>query len=392
MLFEIAMGRRPKTRQRAFILGFLGCVAIGFGLVAPDLVHAQEKERTEDIAEDAQEMAGAKTRSKPGFLVAPIPVSEPVLGTGLAIAGMMFYSLPNAGPHGSHAGLVIGATSNGSWLVGGLNSMKLRNDSVRINTTVAYGHFNEKYFGLNGTLDPGIDYSQDRFLFKVEPRFRIGAGNWFGGVEYRFEKTETTLPDDIPQDQSDDAAPVSGGRRVGGLTAIGAYDSRDNLYSATAGRLLEFKLGTYQPWLGSTDRFSKGWFELRQFWATAEGSFILGTRVRAEGVAGEDAPFFEQPYIGLRGYARGQVRDDVTLWGELEARYDLFWKIGVAAFGGVGWSADRFSEMFDTKTRWAGGFGLRYNLRPQDRLRLGVDLAWAVNGAPAFYLRVGESF
>jgi outer membrane protein assembly factor BamA len=386
------MGRRPKTRYGSVIYVLLVAVTCWLAWSAPFVVHAQEKDRTNDVTEDAKDMSGARTRSKPGFLVAPIPVSEPVLGTGLAIAGMMFYQLPNAGPHGSHAGLVIGATSNGSWLVGGMNSMKLRNDSLRVNTTIAYGHFNEKYFGLDGSLDPGIDYSQDRFLFELAPRVRLRGGNWFVGLEYRFENTETTTDVEVPDEETGKPAPISGSRRVGGIMAVAAYDNRDNLYSATAGRLLEFKVGTYQPWLGSSDRFSKGWFELRQFWAAKEGSFILGARVRSELVSGDEAPFFEQPDIGLRGYARGQLRDDVTLWGEVEARYDLFWKIGVAAFGGMGWAADNYSGMFDSKTRWAGGLGLRYNLRPQDRLKLGVDLAWAVNGAPAFYLRVGESF
>jgi len=47
---------------------------------------------------------------------------------------------------------------------------------------------------------------------------------------------------------------------------------------------------------------------------------------------------------------------------------------------------------FAGESRWAGGFGLRYNLRPQDRLKIGVDVAWAVGGQAAIYLRVGEAF
>ncbi len=130
----LAMGRRAKTDDLARFLGARLFVAGLIAAIAPSGVHAQEAERVEDIMDDAKEVSVAKTRTEPGFLVAPIPVSEPVPGTGLAIAGMMFYQPRGSGPHGSHAGLFAGATSNGSGAVGGLNSLKLNNDGLRVET------------------------------------------------------------------------------------------------------------------------------------------------------------------------------------------------------------------------------------------------------------------
>ncbi len=384
------MGRRRKNSPQARILALATSGLLLAASFSP-FVDAQERDRAEEQADDAKEIAGAKTRSKPGFLVAPIPVSEPVLGTGLALAGMMFYQPRGAGPHGSHAALLGGATSNGSWTVGGLNSMKLKNDTLRIETLIGYGSFNEKYFGVGGDLNPGIDYNQKKFVFEVEPRFRIKSSNWFAGVEYRFDSTQTTLIDAVPAAERDDGAPTDGTRRVAGLTGVVAFDSRTNLYQAKDGRLFEVYIGTFQPWLGSTDAFNKGKLEYRQFAALTD-RLVIGGRGRSEFVDGDDAPFFEQPYLELRGYARGEIRDDVTLWAETEARYDLFWRIGVAAFGGLGWAGETFSELLDDKARVAGGFGLRYALRPGDGLRIGIDMAWSPDNKGLFYLRVGESF
>jgi outer membrane protein assembly factor BamA len=269
--------------------------------------------------------------------------------------------------------------------------MKLRNDTIRIDTLIGYGSFNEIYFGASGNLSPGIDYNQKKFVFEVEPRFRLGGGNWFVGAEYRFDSTDTTLDIEIPEQEGGDNAPVSGTRRVAGLTGVVAFDSRDNLYQSRHGRLFEVYLGTYQPWLGSSDSFNKGKLVYRHFFEVSD-RLVVGTRMRSEFVDGDDAPFFEQPYLELRGYARGEIRDDVTLWGEAEARYDLFWKIGGAVFAGLGWSGERYSELFDDSGRVAAGFGLRYALRPQDGLRIGIDMAWSPDNNGLFYLRVGESF
>ena len=392
MISTVAMGRRRKIGVCARILVLRVLFGSIIALGAPFLVQAQSDERTEEIADDGEEITGAKTSNKPGFLFAPIPVSEPVLGTGLAVTGLVIYKPRGAGQFSSHAGLFGGGTSNGTWAVGGLNSMKLRDDSIRVETLIAFAHVNQKYFGIGGNLNPGIDYTQDKFFLKMAPRFRLKRSNWFLGVEYRYENTDTTTDVTIPDEETGEEAPVGGNQRVGGLTAIGAFDSRDNLYSATSGRLFELRLGTFQPWLGSSTNFSTGKIEYRQYVPLRDGRLVLAGRAVSEGLQGDEAPFFELPYLELRGYPRGAIRDDVTLWGEVEARHDLFWRIGAAVFGGVGWTADTYSDIFAGKTRWAGGFGLRYNLRPEDRLKIGMDVAWAAEGKAAIYLRVGEAF
>jgi len=381
---------RSVSLRRASCASAAALIGIVLASISP-IAFAQTDERPEETAEDAKEITGAKTSSKPGFLFAPIPLSEPVLGPGLAVTGIVVYKLANSGPHASHTGIFAGATANGTWAGGITHSMKLRNDGIRINGLLAYGHLVQKYFGLSGNLDPPIDYEQDTFLLKVAPRFRIDDSDWFAGFEYRYESTDTTSDSAIPPAQQGRAAPDAGHLRVGGLSAIGAYDDRDNLYSATRGRLLEAQLGVFAPWLGGTGRFAKGRFEYRRF-VSRHGRLVLGGRVKSEFIDGDEAPFFELPYLELRGYARGQIRDEITLSAEMEARYDIFWRLTGAVFGGVGWAAENYGTIFSGTTRVAGGFGVRYNLRPQDRLKLGIDIAWAVNGQPALYLRVGEAF
>jgi len=381
---------RSDPLRRVAWASAAGLIGIVLASISP-IAFAQSDERPKETAEDGAEITGAKTSNKPGFLFAPIPLSEPVFGPGLAVTGLVVYKLENSGPHASHTGVFAGATANGTWAAGITHSMKLNNDGIRIGGLLAYGHLNQKYFGLSGDLDPPIDYTQDSFLLEVEPRFRIKHSNWFAGFEYRFENTDTTINSEVPDGEQGAATPESREVRVGGLSALGAYDDRDNLYSATRGLLVEGQLGVFAPWLGGTTSFAKARLEYRHF-VNWEKRLVVGWRVKSDWIEGEEAPFFELPYLGLRGYARGEIRDETVLSAEIEGRYDLFWRITGAVFGGLGWAADDYGKMFSSTTRLAGGFGLRYNLRPQDRLKIGIDMAWAVNGQPALYLRVGEAF
>ena len=157
MIHIVAMGRRRKIGVCTRILALRVLFASIIGLSAPFVVHAQSDERTEEIADDSQEITGAKTREKPGFLFAPIPISEPVLGTGLAVTGLLIYKPPRAGQFASHAGLFGGGTSNGTWAVGALNSMKLREDSIRVETVIAESSWTlPSHLSLLSGLPPAI--------------------------------------------------------------------------------------------------------------------------------------------------------------------------------------------------------------------------------------------
>lgn len=183
--------RRSSSPSTTLLIGLL------LAGISPSAL-AQSDERPKETAEDGAEITGAKTSDNPGFLFAPIPLSEPVFGPGLAVTGLVIYKLENSSPHASHTGVFAGATANGTWAVSITHSMKLDNDGVRIGGLLAYGHLNQKYFGLSGDLDPPIGYTQDSFLLEVEPRFRIKRSNWFAGFEYRFENTDTTINSEIP--------------------------------------------------------------------------------------------------------------------------------------------------------------------------------------------------
>ena len=91
-------------------------------------------------------------------VVAPIPISNPTLGTGLAVVVMPFYHLGEGSPL-SNTVLAAGLLSSGTWGVGAQQSTRLRGDRMRIETSVARvwpDHYIETRVRLDGIDTPEL--------------------------------------------------------------------------------------------------------------------------------------------------------------------------------------------------------------------------------------------
>ncbi len=66
MIHDVAMGRRRKIGVCVGILTLRVLFASLIALNAPFVVHARSDERTEEMAEDGEEIIGAGANNKPG--------------------------------------------------------------------------------------------------------------------------------------------------------------------------------------------------------------------------------------------------------------------------------------------------------------------------------------
>jgi hypothetical protein len=111
--------------------------------------------------------------------------------------------------------------------------------------------------------------------------------------------------------------------------------------------------------------------------------------------AGGAPPFQELPRLGgdelLRGYYDGRYRDNALLAAQAEIRIPVWWRFGVALFGGAGLVAgDPLSFRFD-RTRLSGGIGLRFVLEEESGASFRADVALSEDGVD-FYFNLGEAF
>ena len=81
------------------------------------------------------------------FIVMPIPVSNPTIGTGLGLSAMYLYKVDDASPTSN---TMIGGfyTNSDSWVIGGKQTTYLKADKYRFNALLGYMNLNIDFYGI----------------------------------------------------------------------------------------------------------------------------------------------------------------------------------------------------------------------------------------------------
>ena len=160
-------------------------------VTAPQEAGARE-EATRGVV-DSVEPAG-KVASDLGFVIMPIPQSNPTVGTGLILPLLLLYDPGGKGrPWMTGVGAMY--TDNGSWAVGALQKAYLNNDKVRLTGVLGYADLNLKFYGVgSGAGDQGISVpiEQSGTFAMVEGLGEVANGT-FIGLRYRLIDVDTRL-------------------------------------------------------------------------------------------------------------------------------------------------------------------------------------------------------
>jgi hypothetical protein len=145
----------------------------------------------------------------------------------------------------------------------------------------------------------------------------------------------------------------------------------------------------YSPSLGSDTTYQTYAARIYSYLPVGN-SVILGGRVDGRTARG-DVPFYQLPYIDLRGIPAVRYQDQNTGVIEAEARWNLNDRFALIGFGGAGraWGQETFSE---SSTRVAKGVGMRYQIARILNLWAGVDYAWGPDHEQALYIQIGSAW
>ncbi len=193
--------------------------------------------------------------------------------------------------------------------------------------------------------------------------------------------------------ESDGVLGSEGGLIVG-VGPVVAWDSRDQNMATQSGSLYQVAANFYPTSIGSEYAYGVVNFSARRFFAvTRKHTLALG----ALGQLGwGDMPFQVMAKLGgdsnLRGYFDARHIDRHGVVAQAEYRLPLYWKIGGAAFAGLGDVAGTLDEFDPLDLKYAGGVGLRYALNAEDRVNLRLDVAITGDGDRNLYIAIGEAF
>jgi outer membrane protein assembly factor BamA len=329
------------------------------------------------------------------FLVVPIPVSNPTIGSGGALAGAMFFRTDDKSKP-SLIGLGGMYTSSGSWGAGAMADIAFDEDRYHAKTSAGYASVTYDFFGIGTTAGNGgrhVSLTQSGALVqlgfetRVAPDFYLGAQTRVMDISTKFN-----LPD-LAGQLLGNGGPLS--KIENRITTIGLttnYDSRDKAYNPGAGQLIQTEVDfglhdfvTRDGFIRTTASYSR--------YDRLDDNLVLASHASLC-MAGGQVPIFDLCMFGanndLRGYAVGHFQDDAMFAAQAELRWHAFWRIGFVAFGGVGsvaHSVDKFEDMLAS-----GGVGIRFLASKEYGVNIGLDGAVTADGEKAFYIQLGEAF
>jgi hypothetical protein len=337
--------------------------------------------------------AGSGFFNSANFLAVPIPISNPTIGSGGALAlGLLFKTDEKS------TSSLLGAggfyTSNGSFGGGAMADIAWGEDRYRAKASGRYASVSYDFFGIGTAAGDGgihVSLTQSGYLFegafetRVAPEFFLGAQARYMRILTRFD-----LPD-VAGGLLDNGDPLS--RLEDKITTFGLtarYDSRNRDYSPSSGQLVE---GTVE--LGLKDFVSRNGFvrttAIYNRYDRIAKDLVLASHASLC-MANGKVPIFDLCLFGarndLRGYAVGRFQDKAMIATQAELRWHAFWRVGLVAFAGMGsvaHSVDKFSDVLAS----AGG-GVRVLVSEDYGVNLGVDAAVTKDGQVACY--VGEAF
>lgn len=343
---------------------------------------------------------GKKKRGE--FVIAPIPISSPAIGSGLILAlGYIFQVDKNdTTSQPSVIGAVGMRTNNGSRMAALGGSMHFKKDQYRVTALAARFDVNVDFFGVGrfagnrGTEIP-LNFSGKGFL--VQGFYRVHPDQVYVGARFQVRDLSARLNlsgGGVPQDIID---AVPGDLLRAKTVAIGPrllWDTRDNSFYPTKGHHIEVGANFFGKGIGS--RFTYQTYSAAyNKYITLNEKQVLAYRVMGCAANGSRVPIYDLCLYGssndLRGYAVGQYQDRRMFATQAEYRRKLFWRFGMAAFAGVGGIAGEINQFRSDELLPSAGAGIRFRLTKTNPLNFRIDYGVG-RGSNTLSISVGEAF
>jgi hypothetical protein len=345
-------------------------------LLACAQVAAQERSiftDPEDGALDASEWL----LDKKGFLPVPIIVTEPAIGYGGGAALLWFReSLGERREKGRLTppdifGGALAATENGTTLAGAFGMVTFADEYWRWRGFVGRPDVNLDFY----REDFSIGYNLQGWATTQQLMRRLGESENFVGARLNYIDFQATFDPAVE-------APLVIERtiRSSGLGVFFEHDSRDNFFTPSRSAKLFVESVFYSPDFGGD-----GEYEIYRAYALGylplQKSFILGGRVDARAARG-DVPFYQLPFIEMRGIPFFRYQGEDVALIEAELRWNVTPRWAFVAFAGHG-KAD------ESASAW--GVGFRRLMARRLGIYMGIDIARGPEET-AFYIQAGSAW
>lgn len=388
-LFVVAQSRSARI---GVLSAVLSCALLPSAVADPPLATASSSGLAETQGDEADYQGFFNNSS---FLIVPIPISNPTVGSGGGLATAMFFKT-DKDSKSSFIGAGGFYTGNGSWGAATLADVSFDEGRYHSRAITGYANVNYDFYGTQATNAGNqrhVSLNQSGGLFQAALEGRVAQDFYVGGkMRYLTIKTKFKSPE-ISGDLLDHDGPLAGIKDnvfITGLTA--SYDTRDKDYSPSQGFLIQAGFDAGLNDFVTRDPFLRATLSVNRY-DTIATDLVLASHGSFCGEGGH-VPIFDLCLFGsqndLRGYAVGRYQDKTMFTIQEELRWRAFWRIGFVAFAGLGSVAPTIGR-FD-KILYSGGAGIRFLASREYGVNIGIDGVVNAQGQATYYIQVGEAF
>lgn len=302
--------------------------------------------------------------AKGGFIPMPIIITEPAVDDGLGMAAYFVHNPPPGSDLPPTRTILGGAvTGNGSWGGGIMRSGSFAGGRWLYDVAAATGLAVLDFHP--GNRDLALRYNNDIDYIGVKTRYRFGDSGFSLGPSLRWRRNDINLDTEDQFPRIEELAE----RKIElvSLGVAGHFDNRDNPLTPTRGLNVVAEFQRFDEAIGSDADFNTA--SLFGAWFHSWDQWTFAAMADAQ-VASEDAPFFMQPDINVRGLARNRYTGNEVLSSEIEIRRQLTSRWAAVGFGGYGRT---FGDDDADAATWGGG--VRYRIARKLGLDVGLDYA-----------------
>jgi hypothetical protein len=354
---------------RLALLGVLGALVCVQALAEDRSVFTDP----EDGALDASEWL----LEKKGFLPVPMIITEPAIGYGAGAALLWFReSLGERRAQGRLTppdifGAVVAATETGTTLAGAFGMVTFSQEDWRWRGFIGRPDVNLDFYGENTQIGYNLEGWATTHLLQR----RLGESENFLGARWNYLDFDARFD---PTREAPVLSPDARSITSSGLGVFFEHDSRDNFFTASRGWKLFVESVLYSPDLGSDEEYQTYRAQLLAYFPI-RNDLILGGRVDARAARG-DVPFYQLPFIEMRGIPFFRYQDQNVALAEAELRWNVTPRWAVVGFLGTGHAGE-------TASAW--GVGFRRLVARRLGIYMGVDLARGPEET-AIYIQAGS--
>lgn len=364
-----------------------------------------EEAQPDGTQKQSQTGKSSSDEKKGEWLLAPIPVSSPAIGSGLewAVARLFPFNKRDEVSPASTVGVAGIFTNNGSRGLAIGTRLYLKEDKYRIAGAIASASVNFDVYGVGaaagreGIFVPlnvkgGVGIGE--FLYRLRKGIYVGVRGQFRNARLslnrdRLDSSDVTTqpPEQVAKvidqigDQLLHQTTVSMGPRF-------QWDLRDSVFYPKHGFLLEGASDFFSTGLGSKWSYQYYRVSFNKYNTLSEHQ-VLAFRGMGCAAAGDRVPIYDLCLFGtsndLRGYTGGRYQDRRMFATQAEYRLmfpakGFLGRFGVVAFAGVGAVGDRFTNIGYSDLLPAGGGGIRFRLLKKYPINFRVDYGQGKDG------------